>query len=332
MEEKHWTLAPPWEGRVVDGWVVGRGTQDMKCVCVQHLEGVYRAAKASPGGQLERTVHVTFVPDEEIGGMDGLGKWVEAGHLGSLNVGCALDEGLANPNKGEFTVFYGERAVWWLRIRASGNAGHGSRFIKNQAVQRVLSAVNRFLAYRAEQESKFEGHEGCKHGVAHKLGDFVTVNCTMLSAGVTSDNGVTYALNTIPVNAEAGFDIRIPPTVDLAEFEAMVRGWCDPDDVSIEFVEKVPEHNVSDISDKSPWWASFTGALKEMGLKYSPEIFPAGTDSRYLRAAGVPAFGFSPIDDTPILLHDHNERLHIDTFTRGTHIMAHIIKTMANAL
>ncbi len=33
----------------------------------------------------------------------------------SLNIGLALDEGLANPTE-KFTVFYGERAVWWCKV------------------------------------------------------------------------------------------------------------------------------------------------------------------------------------------------------------------------
>lgn len=49
-EESKWTLGDPWAGSIsADGkWVVGRGAQDMKCVCVQHLEGLYRATRAGP--------------------------------------------------------------------------------------------------------------------------------------------------------------------------------------------------------------------------------------------------------------------------------------------
>ncbi len=126
---------------------------------------------------------------------------------------------------------YGERAIFWIRIKATGNVGHGSRFVKvratvfsllalshtapqDQAIQKIHRAVTKFLDFRAEQEAKFEGH-GCQHGVAHKLGDVTTINCTMLSGGVTSDHGKTYALNVIPMNAEAGFDIRIPVCVHV---------------------------------------------------------------------------------------------------------------------
>lgn len=62
-------------------------------------------------------------------------------------------------------------------------------------------------------------------------------------------------------------------------------------------------------SDSSnPWWALLEGAIKKANGKVGkPEIFPASTDARYFRLRGVPAIGFSPMANTPILLHDHNE-------------------------
>lgn len=316
-------VGPSLHANVVDGFIVGRGTQDMKSVCVQHLEALYRA------GPLRRTVHLTCVPDEEIRGTDGMAKFVSAGHLKDLNVGCALDEGLANPNPRQATVFYGERACFWVRIRAHGHVGHGSRFVKGQAVVKLLDTVEKFLAFRTKQEAKFEGHR-CHHGVAHKLGDVVTLNCTMLNAGVTSDQGKTYALNVIPSSAEAGFDIRIPPTVPFDEMETLLRSWCDPNEISIEFLIKSSEHSISDISNKNFWWKEFTATFEELGIDILPEVFPAGTDSAHLRSAGIPSFGFSPMSGTPILLHDNDERLGIDTFLEGIRIFQALINKMAN--
>ena len=48
--------------------------QDMKSVSIQHLEAV-RRLKAS-GRRLKRTLHLTCVLDEEIGGRDGMGAFV----------------------------------------------------------------------------------------------------------------------------------------------------------------------------------------------------------------------------------------------------------------
>lgn len=42
-------------------------------------------------------MHISFVPDEEIGGADGMAKFLEtAVFKETLNVGIALDEGIAN--------------------------------------------------------------------------------------------------------------------------------------------------------------------------------------------------------------------------------------------
>jgi hypothetical protein len=52
----------------------------------------------------------------------------------------------------------------------------------------------------------------------------------------------------------------------------------------------------------------FEEAVKKAGGKLGkPEVFPASTDARYFRKIGLPAFGFSPMENTPVLLHDHNE-------------------------
>ncbi len=45
-----------------------------------------------------------------------------------------------------------------------------------------------------------------------KLGDVTTLNLTVLKGGVTNDGGKSYSYNVVPSEAEAGFDIRIPPT------------------------------------------------------------------------------------------------------------------------
>lgn len=64
---------------------------------------------------------------------------------------------------------------------------------------------------------------GCKHGdmKKKKLGDVTTLNITVLKSGVSSDGGQTYAMNVIPTEAIAGFDVRISPHLDMADFEVL---------------------------------------------------------------------------------------------------------------
>ena len=60
--------------------------------CVQYLS----ALAALDGTPLQRTVHLSFNPDEEIGGQDGLAAFVKTELFKSLNVGFGMDEGLAS--------------------------------------------------------------------------------------------------------------------------------------------------------------------------------------------------------------------------------------------
>lgn len=60
------------------------------------------------------------------------------------------------------------------------------------------------------------------------------------------------------------------------------------------------------------------------------QIFPGGTDSRYVRQLGIPALGFSPINNTPVLLHDNDEYLGKSTFLKGIEIYCDVIPALAN--
>jgi len=46
--------------------------------------------------------------------------------------------------------------------------------------------------------------------------------------------------------------------------------------------------------------------------------------------AGCPAIGFSPMNNTPMLLHDHNEYLNAGVFLKGIDIYTHLIENLAN--
>ena len=78
-----------------------------------------------------KTVYLSYLccyADEEVGGHLGMGVFLESPEWKELNVGFALDEGLANP-KDEFTVFFGERMPWCKLIR--------TRFLRSAMVMEM---------------------------------------------------------------------------------------------------------------------------------------------------------------------------------------------------
>jgi len=251
---------------------------------------------------------------------------VETDLFKSLNPAVTLDEGLASIED-EFVVFYGERAAWWLRVVATGATGHGSRFIEKTAIEKLMRVINTSLNFREDQ---FEKLQKGRHECGMKLGDVTTLNVTALRSGVTSDGGETYSLNVIPSIAEAGFDIRIPPSVNLQEFKQLLDKWTSEEGVSYKFVQHQMENNSSGISKDDKWWQIFKQSLETFNVKLDTQIFPAATDSRFIRNKGIPAFGFSPLNKTPTLLHDHNEFINEDVFLKGIEIFEKVIADLAS--
>uniref|UniRef100_A0A8B9Z2S1 N-acyl-aliphatic-L-amino acid amidohydrolase n=1 Tax=Bos mutus grunniens TaxID=30521 RepID=A0A8B9Z2S1_BOSMU len=312
--QEYWSHDPFEAFKDADGYIYGRGAQDMKCVSIQYLEAV-RRLKAE-GHHFPRTIHLTFVPDEEIGGHQGMELFVKRPEFQALRAGFALDEGLANPTDA-FTVFYSERSPWWVRVTSTGKPGHGSRFIEDTAAEKLHKVVSSILAFREKERQRLQSDPQLKEGAV------TSVNLTILEGGV--------AYNVVPATMSASFDFRVAPDVDLKAFEGQLQDWCQAagEGVTFEFAQKWTEPQVTPTDDSDPWWAAFSRACKD-NLTLEPEIFPAATDSRYLRAVGVPALGFSPMNRTPILLHDHDERLHEAVFLRGVDIYTRLLPALAS--
>ncbi|XP_056000915.1 aminoacylase-1-like isoform X2 [Ostrea edulis] len=316
--EDQWICDPFEAKKMENGDIYARGTQDMKSVGIQYIEAIRKLKKENKANFL-RTVHITWIPDEEIGGKLGMAKFVQHEEFKKLNVGFALDEGLANPTEA-FTVFNGERTVWWVRVKCPGKPGHGSRFIEDNAAEKVRRVINSFLSFRDEQEKKLKT-KGCL-----RLGDVTTVNLTNLKGGVDG------SLNVVPSEMFLGFDIRISPTEKLEDFEAMMKNWMKEagEDVTYEFLQYNPMQGMTSTDQSSPWWSTFSSVFEKLNFKIEIEIFPAATDIRYLREIGIPALGFSPMNKTPILLHDHNEFLNEKVFLKGVDVYCELIPALAN--
>lgn len=169
----------------------------MKCVGVQYLAAI-RALKRDGIKQLKRTIHVTFVPDEELGGNLGMVEFVTSKEFKAMNVGFSLDEGVASPTQ-DFIVYNSERWEFWkfhilfseifnifsfvfrtkweVKIKATGQAGHGMLLMKNTAAEKLHYVINKFLQFRKGECDKLEANPKLT------LGDVSTVNLTMLSGG-----------------------------------------------------------------------------------------------------------------------------------------------------
>ncbi|XP_016977914.1 aminoacylase-1B-like [Drosophila rhopaloa] len=312
---ENWTHPPFGADIDEEGRIFARGTQDMKCVGMQYLAAI-RALKRS-GARFKRTIHISFVADEEMGGRYGMRPFVTTDDFRALNVGFGMDEGLASPGE-DIPLFYAERAVWRVYFHISGTAGHGSLLLPNTAGEKLNYIVGKMMEFRKVQVQRLQNNPELV------IGDVTTINLTKVSGGVQS--------NVVPPLLMVCFDCRLALDLDHQEFEEKLHKWCDDvgGGIEITYEQKQPKVPPTAIDDSNPFWLAFKKATDELKLSIKPQIFTGGTDSRYIRQVGIPALGFSPMNNTPVLLHDHDEFLQADTYLRGVEIFKKIISSVAN--
>ncbi|RVX22551.1 Aminoacylase-1 [Vitis vinifera] len=179
VEPSKW-LHPPFSAyRSPDGKIFARGSQDDKCIAMQYSKQ-FGTSEPRTSNPLARFTFPTF-PMRRL-----------------------ADEGQASTGD-EFRVFYADRSPWNLIIKAFGMPGHGSRLYDNSAMENLMKSVEIITKFR---ESLFDV---VKAGKAANS-EVISVNPVYLKAGIPSPTG--FVMNMQPSEAEAGFDLRMPPTAD----------------------------------------------------------------------------------------------------------------------
>jgi aminoacylase len=230
-------------------------------------------------------------------------------------------------------------------VNSRGATGHGSRFIEPTAIEQIINVSKRALDFRKDQKDLLFGegkHAGCSHAVAASkkktIGDVTSLNITVMKAGVDAGNGVM-CKNMVPPTASAIFDIRISPNMEPVEMKANLDSWCQEcslpgGELSWKFYDdsnNMMKHHTTPIGDEWPWFKRFKDGVALSGIDIVPAIFPAATDSRFLRSLGIRALGFSPMRNSEILLHEYNEKLGLDVYEEGIQVYVKLIGFLASA-
>ncbi|RZC67409.1 hypothetical protein C5167_011092 [Papaver somniferum] len=237
--------------------------------------------------QLELFIYLMYLMKRSV-------VWLVHRHLLRPKIfGIVLDEGLSSPKLQD--VLCGEEPMW----------------------ENLLKSIEIVRRFRASQ------FDLVKAGLKAE-GEVISVNIAFLKAGTRTPTG--FVMNLQPSEAEAGIDIQIPPIADTNSSERRISEEWVPSlcNMTFEFQEKTPVYDkfgrpVFTATDSSnPRGALLEGAIKKANGKLGkPEIFAASTDARCFQDQGLPAIGFSPVANTLILLHEHDE---------GSKFMSWIIK------
>ncbi|KAJ8904537.1 hypothetical protein NDN08_001055 [Rhodosorus marinus] len=318
----------PYGAEIVDNKIIGRGAQDMKSIGMMYLFAIKALFK--DGWKPERSIHVTFVPEEETNG-SGMESFVNSEDFKPLNIGFSLDEGL--PTEGnDMAVYYGERGTWKLHITVNSKTGHGATLPHQTAIMRLHDILGKILADRDRFGLASEKPTGA--GLNGGEGRAFGVNIIYLKAGVESEkNAHGFTMNVIPSSARAGLDLRIPPGMKSDDVNQVIKDWvaCDEhcEDTIWEVGLRIDAGPLSTVDEgKSPFYKTFRSALSRLNVETNEQIFPGGTDSRFLRYKGIEAIGFSPINASAVLLHEYNESIGVDIYQKGIEIYKALINDL----
>ncbi len=330
----------PFSGEIQDGMVWGRGAVDMKDFDAMLLSTV--RARARAGVVPDRPLVLCFTADEEAGGTKGAGPLVD--QRPDLLEGCkeAVGEvgGFSTTVRGRrlYLVEAAEKGMAWMRMTATGNAGHGSMVHPDNAVTLLSAAVARIgqhkwpvrltptmqvllaaVAELAGTEATPENAESLveEFGSASRmLGAVIrnTVNPTMLQAG--------YKVNVVPGSATAHLDGRFLPGYE-DEFLATLAELAGPD-VEI-------EHQTKMAGLETPYDGLLAEAMTGSLLEEDPEavvapyLMSGGTDAKHWERLGIRSFGFTPLRlpadlDFTALFHGVDERVPVDALKFGARV------------
>lgn len=142
-----WTY-PPFQGKIADGFIWGRGALDYK----QSVMGILEAAEQllKEGYVPRRTVYIAFGHDEEIGGQYGAAKIAELLKSRQVKLDYVLDEGLTimdrlmpQISKPVALIGIAEKGFLSIELSVESEGGHSMMPPKQTAVGILGSAISR---------------------------------------------------------------------------------------------------------------------------------------------------------------------------------------------
>lgn len=355
-ESDPWTY-PPFEGRIADGWVHGRGALDDKGPLVVVLEAVENLLAA--GFTPARDVYLSFGGNEETYG--GAARAI-AGVLRDRGIvpWLVLDEGGAVVDaplpfvRGQAAmVGVAEKGVLTLRLHARGEGGHASAPPPLTAVGRISRAVDRLqpstfrprapkaigamLAAFSERAPGLPGRLYRLLAAAPPLTARVfaamggeTAAFVRTTVAATMQSGGT-AANVLPSQAEATVNLRIALGETVAgTVRRVTRRIADP---------KV-EVTVVEGDDPSPESATeneqFAAIARAVASAYPraatvPYIMMQASDARHFHRFAPAVYRFAPLEMSAAQrssIHGVDERVEIVSLERGEQFHRALIEAL----
>lgn len=354
-----WTY-PPFSGKIVDGYVWGRGAIDNKAMGVMQVFALLQFAELAQHEDLPYNVSLLAVSGEETGGDMGA-RIITDQFMDVLNPVVVYGEGGAgirgiigaDPDRPVFGLGVAQKRVLWLSVESSVAAsGHGSVPRRRYPTREVINATNALLEakpkitvspiVRESLHMAAQYERGIRRRIMKNIdfygplfGRFVRrdplissmLTNTMSLTSLTSTDG---AYNMIPTHARAVFDCRLLPETNQEKFLDHVKRIVSPYDVEVKVIRSSPW---TPTSEQGHYYKAMEESILDVfnHALVVPFMFVAVNDNRFFRRKGIPAYGLLPVimsEELMESIHYFDERFPVEALNKGIEVYVRLISNL----
>jgi acetylornithine deacetylase/succinyl-diaminopimelate desuccinylase-like protein len=343
-EKQQWQH-PPFEGKLVDDYVWGRGTLDMKGGIAMMMAAFLRAKAENmkPAGDIV----LTIVSDEEAGGDFGAKFLVENHPEEFAGIRYAIGEfggfTLSVGKRRFYPIQVAEKQICWLRVTLRGPGGHGSMPVRGGAMAKLSCFLQQLNARRlpvhitkparlmfGAMASALGGASGLligqllnpwlTNGVLNLLGERGRLFDPLLhnTASPTILQG-SDKINVIPSEVTIELDGRLLPGFAPDDLVAELRTIVG-EEAEFEMLRYDPGPSEPDMG----LFDSLADILKEADPNAIPVpmLLSGVTDGRFFSRLGIQTYGFLPMRlpeefNFSQTIHSADERIPVDAVEFG---------------
>jgi carboxypeptidase PM20D1 len=337
-------IEKPFEGKIDDSFIWGRGTIDDKLSVIGIMETIEKLLKE--GFIPERTIYVAFGHDEEIGGLNGAKMIVE--HLKGNNVRAefVLDEGLMitrkivpDIEKDVALIGLSEKGFLSVMLSLDYEGGHASmpqkettidilaraivKLRENQPQSRICEPIEKFIEYIGPEMPFIQklvfANKWLFEGVILNIYESAPASNSLVrttTAPTIFNSGIKD--NILPTSASATLNFRILPGETVDDILSHIKNVID--DERIKISTGGFKSNPSRVSStESKGFKTINETIKQIfpDVLISASLVNGATDSRHYTMISDDVYRFLPVtlttEDLP-RFHGINERLSVEAF------------------
>lgn len=348
---------PPFSGVIKDGVIWGRGALDDKGAAIMELMAMLALKRQNTA--LKGDIIFLGTADEEAGGAMGAGYVTDKHSEIFKDAGLVLNEG-GGIRVGEdgrarvYNVSVAEKTPLWLKLTATGTPGHGATPNNNLAVNKLIAALHRIMAYQSpikvvpevqkfyadtansEPEPRRTRYRDLRKSLqdAAFRAEFLkdprnnaSVRNTIAITGVKGSDKV----NVIPALASAELDVRLLPGENPRGFIVELRKIIGDEAIKIDTLLSFPAAISPPHPEVLRIITEFAKA-NDPGARVVAPLVRGFTDCHFFREKGIPCLGFMPHRSTPSgegLVHGVDERASVEDLKFGIRAMYEIVRRLA---